>query len=159
MSIRKSLAGAMVALAVVPALTAAPAAFAQSSPPTQAQQRPERPSHIEGRLAFLKTELKITDAQAAQWDALAAVMRQNEQARRERFRQMRASFDQQRQTPTSAIERLEAGQRASEARNQEMRQFIAAFRPLYAALSDEQKKTADELFAHRGHHHRMHGRF
>ncbi|WP_374313015.1 Spy/CpxP family protein refolding chaperone [Dongia sp.] len=33
--------------------------------------------HIEGRLAFLKTELKITDAQAPQWNAYADAMRAN----------------------------------------------------------------------------------
>jgi hypothetical protein len=33
--------------------------------------------HIEGRLAFLKTELKITDAQAPQWNAYADALRAN----------------------------------------------------------------------------------
>lgn len=33
--------------------------------------------HIEGQLAFLKAELKITDAQAPQWDAYAAARRAN----------------------------------------------------------------------------------
>ena len=31
----------------------------------------------------------------------------------------------------------------------------AAWAPLYASLSDDQKKTADELFEPRGGHHRM----
>ena len=33
--------------------------------------------HVEGRLAFLKTELKITDAQLPLWDAVADVIRAN----------------------------------------------------------------------------------
>src|SRR5262249_58539212 len=33
--------------------------------------------HVEGRLAFLKTELKITDAQLPLWDAVADAMRAN----------------------------------------------------------------------------------
>ena len=33
--------------------------------------------HVEGRLAFLKTELKITDAQLPLWNALADAMRAN----------------------------------------------------------------------------------
>jgi hypothetical protein len=33
--------------------------------------------HIEGRLAFLKTELKITDAQLPLWNAFAQAMRDN----------------------------------------------------------------------------------
>jgi hypothetical protein len=33
--------------------------------------------HVEGRLAFLKTELKITDAQLPLWDAVADAIRAN----------------------------------------------------------------------------------
>jgi hypothetical protein len=33
--------------------------------------------HIEGRLAFLKTELKITDAQLPLWNAFAQALRDN----------------------------------------------------------------------------------
>jgi periplasmic protein CpxP/Spy len=157
MSIRNSLVAAAIALAAVPALTVAvvqPAA-AQAAPAPQAQPRAERPSHVEGRLAFLKTELKITDAQSAQWNAFAAVMRQNDEARRTRMRQMRDERGQQ----TTVMQRLEAGERASTARAEEMRQFVAAFRPLYDSMSDDQKKAADELFSRHGGHHRMHGRF
>jgi len=31
--------------------------------------------HVEGRIAFLKTELKITDAQLPQWNAFADALR------------------------------------------------------------------------------------
>ncbi len=37
-------------------------------------------SHFEGRLAFLKTELKITDAQGSLWNAYASAARDNAQA-------------------------------------------------------------------------------
>ena len=33
--------------------------------------------HVEGRIAFLKTELKITDAQQPLWNAVADAMRAN----------------------------------------------------------------------------------
>jgi LTXXQ motif family protein len=36
--------------------------------------------HIEGRLAYFKTELKVTDAQASLWDAYASAARNNAQA-------------------------------------------------------------------------------
>ena len=36
--------------------------------------------HIEGRLAFLKTELKITDAQLPLWNVFAQAMRDNAMA-------------------------------------------------------------------------------
>jgi hypothetical protein len=38
---------------------------------------PMMASHIDGSLAFLKTELKITDAQLPLWDAFARAMRDN----------------------------------------------------------------------------------
>jgi hypothetical protein len=39
-----------------------------------------QPRHIEGRIAFLKTELKITDAQSQQWNAFADALRENARA-------------------------------------------------------------------------------
>jgi hypothetical protein len=158
----------VVATALVGGLAAAvPVAltqnvFAQTAPQAGAQQqapRPERPSRIEGRLAFLKTELKITDAQTRQWEALAAVMRQQDQTRREQMRQMRHQREQRRDKPLNAVERFELRERMSTAQLERSKQLLAAFKPLYEQLSDEQKKTADELFArrmggHRGGHHR-----
>src|SRR4051812_26213619 len=73
MSLRKSLSAPAAALALA---SLAPASGSAKTTAPASQSRPERPSHIEGRLAFLKTELKITDAQSAQWNALAGLMRQ-----------------------------------------------------------------------------------
>ena len=151
----------VMATAVVAGLAAAvPVAmtqnvFAQPAPQAGGPQapRPERPSRIEGRLAFLKTELKITDAQTQQWNALAAVMRQQDQTMRDQMRQMREQREQRRDKPLNAVERFERRERMSTAQLERSKQFLAAFKPLYDQLSDEQKKTADELFArgHRGH--------
>jgi hypothetical protein len=154
-----SLAGALLlgAAATVPAL--APA-FAQGQPAgnaagTTPAARPLRPSHIEGRIAFLKTELKITDAQAPQWNAFADVLRQIDKARRDRWEQMHAS----RAAQPNALERVQLRETMAEARAQQVKQYAAAFRPLYAVLSDDQKKAADELLAGRERHHHGHGRF
>jgi hypothetical protein len=38
--------------------------------------------HVEGRIAFLKAELKITDAQAPQWNAFAETLRSNAMSHR-----------------------------------------------------------------------------
>jgi hypothetical protein len=158
----------VVATALVGGLAAAlPVAltqnvFAQTAPQAGAQQapRPERPSRIEGRLAFLKTELKITDAQTRQWEALAAVMRQQDQAQRDQMRQMRDQREQRRDKPLNAVERFELRERMSTAQLDRSKQFLAAFKPLYEQLSDDQKKTADDVFARRGnqggpHRHRI----
>jgi chromosome segregation ATPase len=150
MSISKSLSAAALAVAIVASVPMAQSALAQPGPGAAEHQKRPRASHIEGRLAFLKTELKITDAQMPQWNAFADVLRQSDKARRDRFEAMRGKRGQE----TTALERLEQRERASETRAQELKQYVGAFRPLYQSLSDEQKKTADELFA-RPHRHGM----
>jgi hypothetical protein len=149
MSISKSLSAAALAVAIVSAVPLAQTAFAQPGPGAAEHQKHPRASRIEGRLAFLKTELKITDAQTAQWNAFADVMRQSDKARRDRFEAMRGKRGEE----TTALQRFEQRERASETRTQELKQFVAAFRPLYQSLSDEQKKTADDLFGPHGHGH------
>jgi len=103
--------------------------------------------HIEGRIAFLRTELKITDAQTSVWNAFATALRSNAQnlgaARRGMMGQMGAGQPQA-QTLT---QRLDAQERWLSARLEGTRSLKTAFTGLYGALSDEQKKTADELLA------------
>jgi hypothetical protein len=155
---------ASVPVALTQNALAQPAAGPGAAAPGTGQHaaRPERPSRIEGRLAFLKTELKITDGQTQQWEALASVMRQQDQAMRAQMQQMREQRQQRGDKPMNAVERFEQRERMSTARLERSKQFLVAFRPLYEKLSDEQKKTADDLFArvHRGgrggpHHHRL----
>lgn len=137
----------------------APEAAAQNAttpPQGQTQARPEHHfdpgRHIEGRIAFLRAELKITPAQAAAFDRVAAAMRENVKDMAKLHEQHRADHDK----PKSAVERLEMMEKFGEMHTQHEQRFLAAFKPLYDSLSDEQKKTADELFG--GHHHRGHFR-
>jgi len=44
--------------------------------------------------------------------------------------------------------------RFEQMRSQDAERFLAAFRPLYQSLSDDQKKAADELLARPRHFHR-----
>lgn len=97
--------------------------------------------HVEGRLAFLKTELKITPAQEPQWTKFAEVVRntaKNAQATKPPMMQggMKA---------LTAPERLAHYEKALTARLETVRVLKAAVDPLYASFSDEQKKLADEL--------------
>src|SRR5690242_3257145 len=75
--------------------------------PQQPGQRPDRAAfdpgrHIEGRIAYLKTELKITDAQQPQFDAVANAMRDNAKAMRDAFRSLRGDRGQ----PQTALSRM-----------------------------------------------------
>lgn len=110
-------------------------------------------SHVEGRIAYLKAELKITPAQEAQFDKVAQAMRTNAAERQKSFEAMRAQRDQN-QT-RSAVDRLESGVKLSQERMRAQERYLTAFKPLYDSLSTAQKQTADSLLApHRGGHHR-----
>ena len=98
---------------------------------------------IEGRIAFLRAELRITDAQAQAWNAFADALRSNAK----KLGEVRASLQPaggQQQAPALAG-RLDAQERWLSARLEGTRAIKAAFTPLYGALSNDQKKTADEL--------------
>ncbi|HSQ03547.1 MAG TPA: Spy/CpxP family protein refolding chaperone, partial [Burkholderiales bacterium] len=118
----------------------------------QHTQRPfSRPSErIEARLAYLKTALKITDAQQPQWDTFANVLRKQAGNMEQRMQAMHAKMDQPRQRVT-AIDRLERRQAMMTAASQSLQEVIAAAKPLYAVLSPEQQQIADQLLARRGH--------
>ena len=100
--------------------------------------------HIEGRLAFLKTELHITDSQMPQWNAFADAMR----ASAKRMAEMHGTTmhgGAMGAMPARAPERLDRIEKMMSAHLESLRAAEAALRPLYAVLSDEQKKEADAL--------------
>jgi periplasmic protein CpxP/Spy len=157
MTTRKQLMiGAVVAGLAISGSGLTAVALAQNAAPPAAptgqQAAPHRhhADHTEGRIAFLHTELKITPAQQAQWDLVAAAMRSNAQAMHQAFEAMRANSG----TPPNAVQHLEAAAQFSTLRAQGNQRFLEAFKPLYASLSDEQKQSADELLGHHGHFHR-----
>jgi hypothetical protein len=97
--------------------------------------------HVEGSLAFLKTELKITDAQKPLWDKFADALRSNAKTTAPAMRGGMTSSNQSATVP----ERLAARENFLTARLNALRELKAAADPLYVALSPEQKKTADEV--------------
>jgi len=121
------------------------------------QQQPHRPDraafdpgrHIEGRIAYLKTELKITDAQQPQFDAVANVMRDNAKSMHDAFQSLRGDRGQ----PQTALSRLEARAKFAQLRADGEAKMLAAFRPLYQAMSPDQQKAADEMLGHHDHGH------
>ncbi len=98
--------------------------------------------HVEGRIAFLKAELGITDAQAPQWNAFADTLRSNAKAHQAMHEQMTKGG-----MPSAWPDRLAAQQKVLSTRLDAIKALEAAAKPLYAVLSDEQKKTADQLLA------------
>lgn len=145
LSIGVVLAGLAISGSGLTAVALAQNATPPAAPAQQAQPHRHHADHIEGRIAFIYTELKITPAQQSQWDRVAAAMRANDQDMHKAFESMRANRGT---TPPNALQRLEL-------RTQADQRFLEAFRPLYTSLSDDQKQAADEMFGHHGHfHHR-----
>src|SRR6516162_11932225 len=97
--------------------------------------------HVEGRLAFLKTEVKITDAQLPLWNAVADAIRANAKGMSE----MTSGMMGRSQSTATLPEKLALREKMMTAHLEALRKFKAAVDPLYAALSDDQKKTADEV--------------
>ena len=99
---------------------------------------------VEGRIAFLRAELKITEAQATAWNTFADALRANAK----KLGEVRASMSQpaagQQQAPTLTA-RLDVQERWLAARLEGTRAIKAAFTQLYGTFSDDQKKAADEL--------------
>ena len=94
---------------------------------------------VEGRIAFLKTELKITDAQNDAWNAFADVLRSNAK----KLGELRSSMDPQ----ASLVDRLAWQEKWLTARAEDTRAIRTAYTDLAARLSDEQKASAEQLLA------------
>jgi hypothetical protein len=97
--------------------------------------------HVEGRLAFLKTELKITDAQTPLWSAFAQTVRDNAKAMEQTMQGGMMGTSQSASLP----DKLAMHEKMMTAHLDALRKLKAVVDPLYAALTNEQKKTADEL--------------
>ena len=147
----------LLASAFALAAGAAPFALAQSQPatgqaPAQHMRHFDPARHLEGRIAYLRAELKITPEQQPLFDKLAAVLRENAQA-------MKANFDARRDQaakPVAAVDRLEQRLTMQKARIGQSERYLEAFRPLYASFSAEQKQAADEMLSRRDHPMHMH---
>jgi LTXXQ motif family protein len=95
--------------------------------------------HVEGRIAFLKAELKITDAQLSQWNTFADALRSNARQTAE----MLGTAGQA--GALNAPDRLDRREKMLTSMLAMVRSTKAALSPLYAVLSNEQKKLADSL--------------
>ena len=97
--------------------------------------------HVEGRLAFLKTELKITPAQEPQWTKFADTVRSTAKNAQGAMPPMMQGGAQ----PATAPDLLVRYEKTLSSRLETVHALKAAFDPLYSSFSDDQKKAADEL--------------
>ena len=97
-------------------------------------------SHVEGRIASIKSDLKITAAQTPQWDRFADALRATAKS-------MNGMYGQRMQAKGAAAlpARLDAQSQMLSAHLASLKALRDALDPLYASLSDDQKKRADGL--------------
>jgi len=188
-----SMRALLLATTLVAALMSAAAFAQQSQQPMMGQQMPgammgqgmmshmmehgmpmmgmmDPSQHIEGRLAFLKTELKITEAQAPQWNAYADALRANAKRMGELMNEMMSSgmmgqgmtmgqgtmdgqgmkMQGQPGTMMSLPDRLNWAEQHMTAHMEMLQAIKGPTTQLYAVLSEEQKRIADQLLGPMG---------
>ena len=126
--------------------SASPRASAATSGSTMANSDAKRDAAVEKHIGQLHATLKITPAQEAQWNEVAATMRENAKEM-DRVIDKRAANA----ATATAIDDLKAYEEIAQAHANGVKKLAAAFSGLYSAMSDDQKKAADEAFSHRGH--------
>jgi hypothetical protein len=98
--------------------------------------------HVEGRIAYLKAELKITDAQSAPWNAFADTMRADATAMATmRDGMMKGGM------PSTMPDRMAAQHKMMSARLGMMERSEASTKALYVLLSEDQRRAFDQMMA------------
>jgi hypothetical protein len=96
-------------------------------------------SHVEGHIAFLKTELGITTAQESFWVPVAEAMREDVKNLQDAERKIGG------RPPDNAVGYLQNRVVFANLRADGETRFLTAFQPLYSNLSSSQRRIADEL--------------
>ncbi len=132
-----------VAVAVAAGLAAWPlSGTALADPPAQDGAGGKNAANaVENRIRDLHDKLKVTEAQAGQWDAEARTMRSNAQAIDELVQERRKNAAQM-----TAVADLRAYQEIVEAHAKGAKRLGDVFEKLYDTMSDEQKALADSVF-------------
>jgi hypothetical protein len=95
---------------------------------------------MEARLAYIKADLEITEAQGAAWDAYANAVR----ARHDAMESVHADMMKAKGNGT-VVDRMDARIKSMETMLDGLKAMKSPTEALYDALSDEQKKKADQL--------------
>ena len=148
--------GRTIALATLLSLAAAAPAFADDDDTAMpgmgmmmgrmmGMDMEDMSKHIEGRLAFLKAELKITDAQEAAWTNLAEALRSTAETHGKMMQSHMQEMHDSSFFKKPLPERLTFMETMMSARLEQISSIKAAFEALYGALGDDQKKVADQI--------------
>ena len=148
----RALAGALMLLSLGAAADSATAQTANKPQPAQApsasgqnpaaaqKQTPAADNPVDAHLADLKTQLNITAAQQGKFDEFAKVIKQNAETMDAAMQKAQQSMQQ------TAVEGLRAAANLTQAEADNLKRLVPALEALYATLSADQKRMADELF-------------
>lgn len=100
---------------------------------------------VDGRLAYMKTELKITEAQNAAWDAFSAAVRSAAEAHNGLMSGMWDQSEDGKFFEMPLTERLSWQVSHLEARLEQLKALQAATDTFYGVLDEDQKKAADDV--------------
>ena len=109
----------------------------------------EMAASVENRIKTLHEKLGITADQESNWNDFAQAMRDNEAS-------MSTAIQARHQNAStmSAVDDLSSYQKIAQSHADGLAKLVSAFQPVYDAMSDDQKKNADNVFGqfegHRG---------
>ncbi len=134
------------AFAQTPVPSASPHSSTDASGPAMASADAKRDSAVEKHIKALHMTLKITPAEESQWNQVADTMREN-------AKELDRAIDKRdaNRASATAIDDLNAYADIAQAHANGVKKLASTFSELYSAMSDDQKKAADEAFSHRGH--------
>lgn len=136
--ITRAVASAMLAGGIVIAAGAAPAQDTSAVPGEAAPA--SRDATMEARIHYLHDRMRITAEQEELFDGVARAMRDTPRNFTPFLKERLSAM-----TSGSAPELLHAYQALGEAQLGSLRRIVDAFEPLYAGLSENQKKIADAV--------------
>jgi hypothetical protein len=129
--------------AVAPSAFAQPAATSPIAPKTVKHSAAEgnASERVEARINQLHSELHITPQLEPQWKQFADTMRGNAQAMDANVRARQEAM------PTmNALDDMQSYSKLADQHAQDVQKLVSAFQTLYSAMSDDQKKIADNVF-------------
>jgi periplasmic protein CpxP/Spy len=144
------LAGPLMSDARADGATSTAIQLTQAAPPqTQADATPAatKAETVEERITNLHAALQITPAEDAKWNSVAQAMREN-------AANMDKLVAENRLTPPqnmTAVGDLKTYEKFAQAHVKGLKNLIASFSKLYAAMPAAQQKNADAVFQNFGH--------
>ena len=114
--------------------------LAQAAMPTAADTKGET---VEQRIDTLHAQLKITPDLESKWNAVAQAMRDNSAS----MEKLVAEKHQTAPQSMTAVDDLQTYQQFAQQHLDGLKNLTSAFKSLYSAMNDQQKKNADQVFA------------